>query len=198
MQSLREWCPISQLALLLLLLLRLNTLCAAATTKPSHDVHIATIPKSIDSRERSVPLPVQPLSIRPATTNNNNRKAPNTTTTPLSPPYTLRLLDFRAIATPHEAAANFVAALDRFCEACANALLDFDLVEAPYVSLRFGDLTLDFNNVGQYVSVLAVKAVLMTLSLFFEQGLRGFFKGEVLDVQAELRMVFTFGVRGVP
>ena len=199
MQVFREWCPISQLALLLLLLLRLNALCAAAATKPSHDVHIATSPTSIGNRERSIPLSVRPLSIQPATTNHDNRATPNATTTPpSSSTYIFRQLDFRAIATSLETEAKLAAALDRFCEACAIALLDFDLLEAQYVSLRFGDLTLDFYNVGEYVSVLAMKAVVLKLLHMIGKVLRGFFKGEVLDLQAELRMVFTFGIRGVP
>lgn len=198
MQVLREWCPTSQLALLLLLLLRLNALCAATATKPSHDVYITTSPKSIDNRERSIPLSVRPLSIQPATTNNHNRATPNTTTAPPSSPYTFRQFDFRAIATSPETEAKLVAALDRFCEACAIALLDFDLLEAQYFSLRFGDLSLDFYNIGEYVSVLAMKAVVLKLLHMIGKVLRGFLKGEILDVHAELRLVFTFGVRGVP
>lgn len=190
---LRQWCPTLQLALLLLLPLRLNALCPAATTKPSHDLLIATSPKSIDRRERPVPLSVQPLSIRSAIPNNNRA----TLTTPPSSPYTFRLLDFRAIATSPETEAKLVAAFDRFCEACAIALLDFDLLEAQYVSVRFGDLSLNFYNVGEYVSVLAMKAVVLKLLHLIGKGLRGFFKGEVLDVQAEVRMVFTFGIRGL-
>lgn len=195
---LRQWCPTLQLALLLLLPLRLNALCPAATPKPSHDLLIATSPKSIDRRERPVPLSVQPLSIRP-TTRNNHPATLNTTTTPPPPPspYTFRLLDFRAIATSPETEAKLVAAFDRFCEACAIALLDFDLLEAQYVSVRFGDLSLNFYNVGEYVSVLAMKAVVLQLLHLIGKGLRGFFKGEVLDVQAEVRMVFTFGIRGL-
>lgn len=190
---LRQWCPTLQLALLLLLPLRLNALCPAATPKPSHDLLIATSPKSIDRRERPVPLSVQPLSIRSAIPNNNRA----TLTTPPSSPYTFRLLDFRAIATSPETEAKLVAAFDRFCEACAIALLDFDLLEAQYVSVRFGDLSLNFYNVGEYVSVLAMKAVVLQLLHLIGKGLRGFFKGEVLDVQAEVRMVFTFGIRGL-
>lgn len=190
---LRQWCPTLQLALLLLLPLRLNALCPAATPKPSHDLLIATSPKSIDRRERPVALSVQPLSIRSAIPNNNRA----TLTTPPSSPYTFRLLDFRAIATSPETEAKLVAAFDRFCEACAIALLDFDLLEAQYVSVRFGDLSLNFYNVGEYVSVLAMKAVVLQLLHLIGKGLRGFFKGEVLDVQAEVRMVFTFGIRGL-
>ena len=44
--------------------------------------------------------------------------------------------------------------------------------------------------------MLAVKTVMLKLIQMLQKGLLGFFEGELIEGQAELRMIFAFGVLG--
>lgn len=80
------------------------------------------------------------------------------------------------------------------CEVFAYYLLDLDLLDEQDLALRFGEFTLEFYDLAGYLSMLAVKAVVMKLMQMVTQGLLGFFRGEMIDAQAGVRMIFAFGV----
>ena len=86
--------------------------------------------------------------------------------------------------------------MERTCEAFALYLLDFDLLDQQDLILRFGDFTLEFHAVAEHLSMLAVKAVVWKLIQMIMKGLLGFVKGEVVNAQAGVRIIFAFGVLG--
>ena len=48
----------------------------------------------------------------------------------------------------------------------------------------------------EQLNMLAVKAVVMKLLQMVMKGLLGFVKGEMVDAQAGVKMIFAFGVLG--
>lgn len=182
--------PASQLATLISLTLA-PALCASTT--PPHNIAIAASPKSIRDSDPAIhpsatPFPTNPTPIP-------------TTPPPPPPPPTIHLLSLHLILpppflspTPHPPIA---LALDRLLESLAYALLDLDLLEAQHLVLRLGAFTLDFYDVAERLSVLAIKAVLVRLARMVERGLLvGWVRGEVVDVRAGVRGVFALGVVG--
>ena len=49
---------------------------------------------------------------------------------------------------------------------------------------------------AETLNILAIKAVLTKLLQMVMKGLLGFVKGEMVDAQAGVRMIFAFGVLG--
>lgn len=194
--------PAPQLSLLFFLI-PLSALCAILKPPP-HSVHTATYPKHLRSgekeeKEEEEDYPIhpstQPFSTQPIIT--TLPSSPNQTTTTPPPLPIIHLLDLRLILTsPHTSQKAFLA-LERACEAIALWLLDFDLPEEQDLVLRVGAFTLELHEVAEHLSVLAVKAVVMKVLRMVLRGLLGFVEGEVVDVQAGVRMVFAFGVTGV-
>ncbi|KAL9076839.1 MAG: hypothetical protein Q9161_000824 [Pseudevernia consocians] len=181
--------PASPLTLLFFLI-PFTALCAAI--KPRHHVKTAASPKSIRDEEHPVLPSAQPFSTQPIV----NGLSSTNTTTPASPPYIFHLIDFRAIFTSPETERKVTKAMERTCEAFALYLLDFDLLDQQDLVLRFGDFTLEFHAVAEHLSMLAVKAVVLKLIQMIMKGLLGFVKGEVVNAQAGVRMIFAFGVLG--
>ena len=191
MQLLRTSCWASQLAklaLLFVLLHLLTPLCSASRTCRNVP---NTTPSHFIPPEETPTLPLeQSLWTKAA------RSSPNTTI-PAQTSYIFRLLEFQAILTSSTVKRLDIAiSLERTFELLAVLLLDFDYLEAQNLMLRFGDLTIDFYSVGEQLSILAIKAVLTRLAQWITLGLFGFVVGEVLDVQAEVRMGFAFGLVG--
>lgn len=93
-------------------------------------------------------------------------------------------------------AVALVRALERACEAAAYALLDLDAaLEGRDLVVRAGGLRLDLYDVAERLHVLAVRAVVVRLLRLVAGGfLLGFARGEVGDVRAGVRVVFTVGV----
>ena len=182
----RESCRASQLALLCFLI-PLNALCAAS--EPSHDVHAAVSPTFIRGEEHGVLPSAQPFLTQPTT----NLPSPNTIP-PTPPPYTFRLLELHAILAPPEMEQYIATAMERLCEAFAYALLDLDLLADQHLVLRLGGFTLDFYDVAEQLSVLAMKAVVVKLMQMIGKGLFGFIRGEMISVRAGVRLLFAFGV----
>lgn len=178
MQLLQASCPASKLALLFFLI-PLNALCA--TIKPPHDVHIATSPRVIRGEEHPILPSAQP---------------PTNTTTSTPPLYTIHLLNLRTIFTSPETEQHVFRALERTCEAFAYFLLDYDFLDEQDLVLRFGDFTLEFYDVAEHLSMLAVKTVVMKLMQMITMGLLGFVNGEMVDAQAGVRIIFAFGILG--
>ena len=85
--------------------------------------------------------------------------------------------------------------LERTCEVFAYYLLDLDHFEGQDLVLRVGGLTLEFHEVAERLSMLAVKAVVMRLAQMVMRGLVGFVVGEMVDARAGVRMVFAFGLK---
>ena len=69
-------------------------------------------------------------------------------------------------------------------------------MEAQDLVLRFGDFALDMYDVSEQLNVLAIKAVVTKLLQLVARGMLGFMSGEMVDAQAGVRMIFTFGVVG--
>lgn len=86
--------------------------------------------------------------------------------------------------------------LERTCEAIAYCLLDLDLLEEQNLILRFGDLVVDFYDLTEQLSMLAMKTVLLKVMQMIAKGFLGLFRGEVINAQAGVRMLFTFSVVG--
>ena len=84
---------------------------------------------------------------------------------------------------------------ERTCEVFAYNLLDLDQFEGPDLVVRVGGFTLEFHEVAERLSMLAVKAVVMRLAQMAMRGLVGFVVGEVVDARAGVRMVFAFGLK---
>ena len=181
--------PASPLTLLFFLI-PFNALCAAI--KPRHDVKTAASPKSIRDEERPTVPSVQPSSTQPV---NNGLSSPDPTT-PTSPPYIFRLIDLHAIFTSPETVKRVSKAMERTCEAFALYLLDFDLLDQQDLVLRFGDFTLEYHDVAEQLSMLAVKAVVLKLIQMITKGLLGFVEGEMVNAQAGVKMIFALGVLG--
>lgn len=87
-------------------------------------------------------------------------------------------------------------ALERACESFASSLFDYDLLYDEDLALHLGDFTLQFQDVAEQLSMLAVKTVLMKLIQMLQKGLLGFVEGELIDARAGVRMIFAFGVLG--
>ena len=51
-------------------------------------------------------------------------------------------------------------------------------------------------DVSEQLNVLAIKAVVTKLLQLVARGMLGFVSGEMVDAQAGVRMIFTFGVVG--
>lgn len=110
-------------------------------------------------------------------------------------PYNIVLTDMRAIIYPHLNLEVVVNIMESFYEAIAFFLLDVDsLPEEHDLVLRMGEFELEFYCVAEYLSLLAVKAVVRRLSQMLQNGLTGFVAGEVVDVTTAVRTLFAFGV----
>ncbi|KAF6232382.1 hypothetical protein HO173_009487 [Letharia columbiana] len=190
MQLLRISCPASQLALLFFLL-HLSALCTAITLP--HDVHTVAFTKLVRHEEHPIQPSTQPFSTQPIA------KALSTTntTSPTPPLYIFHLLDLRSIVASPETEHKVFRAMERTCEVFAYCLLDLDLLDQQDLVLRLGDFTLDFHDMAEHLSILAVKAVVMKLMQMIIKGLFGFVQGEMVDAHAGVRMIFAFGVLGV-
>lgn len=62
--------------------------------------------------------------------------------------------------------------------------------------LRFGAFTLEYYDVVEVLNILAIKAVVTKVLQMVVKGLWGFVRGEMVDAQAGVRMIFAFGVLG--
>ena len=197
-------CPAPQPALLFVLLLLplLSALCSA-THESSHNVDIAASASSsiitINAREENptlLPTP-QPFSFtEPDSSLSSLNKTPS-----LPPSYTFRLVRFQAITDDPWSNITYFAvakALERYYETVAFYLLDLDHLEGQDLLLRFGDLYIDFYDVVEQLSILAVKAIVRELIRLVAKGLLGFVGGELVDVDAGVRMAFAFGLVGGP
>lgn len=195
--------PASQLSLLLFFLIPLTTLCLALEPPP-HPNPIATRfkhvraerkdrePEEKEQDKRPLHPSTQPFSTQliPPTTN-QTRPLPSVTG-----PYAIRLDALHPILASPEILRQAFQALERFCDAIALVLVNFDLLDAQDLVLRVGALQLELRDVTEQLHMLAVKAVVMRLLGMAARGLLGFVEGEVVDVTAGVRMIFTFGVVG--
>lgn len=86
--------------------------------------------------------------------------------------------------------------MERTCEVFAYYLFDYDVLDAHDFVLRFGAFTLEYHDVVELLNILAIKAVLTKLLQMIMKGLLGFVKGEMVDAQSGVRMIFAFGVLG--
>lgn len=86
--------------------------------------------------------------------------------------------------------------MERTCETLAYYLLDYNLLDEQDFVLRIGAFTLEYHAMVEQLNMLAVKAVVMKLLQMVMKGLLGFVKGEMVDAQAGVKMIFAFGVLG--
>lgn len=86
--------------------------------------------------------------------------------------------------------------MERTCEVFAYYLFDYDVLDAHDFVLRFGAFTLEYHDVVEILNILAIKAVVTKLMQMVMKGLLGFVKGEMVNAQAGVRMIFAFGVLG--
>ena len=172
-------------------------LTALSTTvvKAPQDAHIGTALKHIPDGDLSPQPSAQPFSTQSIV---NRRPIPNSTDPTSQPytPYTFRLLRLRTILASPKAVEYVYTALERACQSFASSLFDYDLLYDEDLALHLGDFTLQFQDVAEQLSMLAVKTVIMKLIQMLQKGLLGFVEGELIDAQAGVRMIFAFGVLG--
>ena len=176
---------------LLFSLVPLTALCATGV-KAFHGAHNATALKHIRDGDYSIQPSTQPFSTQPIV---NRRPSPNSTI-PTPQPYTFRLFRLRTILTSPKEVEYLYRALERTCQLFASSLFDYDLLYGQDLALHLGDFTLQFQDVAEQLSMLAMKTVVMKLFQMLQKGLLGFVEGELIDAQAGVRMIFAFGVLG--
>ena len=173
------------------LLVPLTALSATVVTA-AQDAHIGTALKDIRDEDYFPQPSTQPFSTQPIV---NRRPSPNSTI-PISEPFTFRLLQLHTILASPKTVQYVHNLLERALQVFAYSLFDYDLLYNQDLALHLGDFTLQFQDVAEHLSMLAVKTVMLKLIQMLQKGLLGFFEGELIEGQAELRMIFAFGVLG--
>ena len=112
------------------------------------------------------------------------------TVTPYTPTSPLSAIEIRHVAAIFEQLYQEIAFF-------LTDMVDEDVFEANDLCLRLGMFTLEFHSVAQYLSMLAVKAVVQRLSQMVQRGFLGFVVGEVDTLEGGVRMVFAAGVRNL-
>ena len=168
------------------------TALTAPELPPPQKAHIATALKHIRDEDYFPQPSTQPFSTQPIV---NRRPSPNSTV-PISGPYTFRLRQLRTILASPKTVAYVHKTLERTLEVLAYSLFDYDVLYDQDLALHIGDFTLQFQDVAEQLSVLAVKTVMLKLIQMLQNGLLGFVEGELIEGQAEVRMIFAFGVLG--
>ena len=168
------------------------TVLSATVVQSHQDAHTGTALNHIRDEDYFPQPSTQPFSTQPIV---NRRPSPNSTI-PISQPYTFRLRQLRTILASPKTVAYVHKILERTLEVLAYSLFDYDLLYDQNLALHIGDFTLQFQDVAEQLSVLAVKTVMLKLIQMLQEGLLGFMEGELIEGQAEVRMIFAFGVLG--
>ena len=180
------------------LLVPLTTLSATTVVvvqaSHSQDGHTGTAAlKDVHDDGDYFPQPsTQPFSTQPIV---NRRPSPNSTI-PTLQPYTFGLRRLHTILASPETVQRVHQLLERALQVFAYSLFDYEVLYNQNLALHLGDFTLQFQDVAEQLSVLAVKTVMMKLIQMLQKGLLGFVEGELIEGQAEVRMIFAFGVIG--
>ena len=121
----------------------------------------------------------------------------NASSTNLQPTetYLITLNNIRTLTYPKCLYA--ASAILEFCyEAIAFFIIDHehDLIEQHDLIFQIGALTFSFHSMAKYISLQAVRAVVRRLGQMVQMGLTGLVSGQVVDVKAETRMLFAFGI----
>lgn len=169
-----------------------STALSATVITPHQDAHIGHPPKHIRDEDHLPQPSTQPFSTQPIL---NHQPSPNSTT-PISQPYTFRLRQLHLILASPKTVAYVHKTLEHALEVLAYSLFDYDLLYDQDLALHIGDFTLQFQDVAEQLSVLAVKTVMLKVIQMLQKGLLGFLEGELIGGQAEVRMIFAFGVVG--
>ena len=164
----------------------------AVVDQASQDAHIGTALKHVRDGDYFPQPSTQPFSTGPIV---NGLPSPNTTTS-ISQTYTICLRQLHSILGSPETIEYAHRTLERALQVLASALFDYDLLYDQDLALHIGDFTLQFQDVAEHLSVLAVKTVIMKLIQMLQKGLLGYFEGELIGGHAEVRMIFAFGVIG--
>ena len=168
------------------------TALGATVVKAPQDAHIGTALKHVRDGDYFPQPSTQPFSTEPIV---NHGPSPNSTI-PISQPYTLCLRQLHTILASPQTIEYVYRALERALQVFAYSLFDYDLLYDQDLALHLGDFTLQFQDVAEQLSVLAVKTVMLKLIQMLQKGLLGFLEGELIEGQAEVRMIFAFGVLG--
>ena len=177
--------------ILLFSLVPLTALSATVVT-PHQDAHVSTALKHIRDEDYFPQPSTQPFSTQPII---NRRPSPNSTVS-ISQPYTFRLRQLHTILASPKTVQVVHKTLERALSVLAYSLFDYDLLYDQDLAVHIGDFTLQFQDVAEQLSVLAVKTVMLKLIQMLQKGLLGFVEGELIEGQAEVRMIFAFGVLG--
>ena len=184
---------LTQATHLILLVSLVPSIALSATAVTLHqDAHISTPLKHIPDDDYFPQPSTQPFSTQPIV---NRRPSPNSTD-PVSQAYTFRLRQLHTILASPKTVQVVHKTLERALSVLAYSLFDYDLLYDQDLALHIGDFTLQFQDVAEQLSVLAVKTVMLKLIQMLQNGLLGFFEGELIEGQAEVRMIFAFGVLG--
>ncbi|KAM0801392.1 hypothetical protein BDR22DRAFT_820898 [Usnea florida] len=188
----------AQLGLLLVSVVPVTALSATVAVvdhQASEDGRIGTALKEVGNGDDFPQPSTQPFSTTgPIIV--NGRPSPNSTTTSISQTYTICLRQLHSILGAPETIEYAHRTLERALQVLAAALFDYDLLYDQDLAVHIGDFTLQFQDVAEHLSVLAVKAVIMKLVQLLQKGLLGYFEGELIEGHAEVRMIFAFGVIG--
>ena len=183
---------LSQAAQLGLLVSLVPLTATVVVVQASQDAPIGTALKDVRDGDYFPQPSTQPFSTGPIV---NGLPSLNSTS-PISQAYTIYLRQLHTILASPETIEYAHRTLERALQVFASALFDYDLLYDQDLALHIGDFTLQFQDVAEHLSMLAVKTVIMKLIQMLQKGLLGFFEGELIEGHAEVRMIFAFGVIG--
>jgi len=124
-----------------------------------------------------------------------NPPTANVTSQPQDQPnrFIFKFIRFHALAN-ESPLKTIVSLLERLYDALAFILFDLSFLDEHDLTLQVGDFTLQLHCIAEYLSALAVKAVVRRLGQMLQRGLTGLVSGEVVDVGTAVRTMFVFGV----
>jgi len=125
-----------------------------------------------------------------------NPPTANVTSQPQDQPnrFIFKFLRFHALLVNESPLKTIVSLLERLYDALAFILFDLSFLDEHDLTLQVRDFTLQLHCIAEYLSALAVKAVVRRLGQMLQRGLTGLVSGEVVDVGTAVRTMFVFGV----